>query len=452
MTRSAMVLGLVAWIAGSALADEMANPVYRFEPGMHLHYDSDTESKRESGETQYAMKITHDLWILNAVEGGGWKALYSEGRAFRSGESDYQNQDTNVIFITIRPTGQIEAVPMALLLCNPAAVIVPLPANESEAAGGWQQFNEIDQATTRYRRLEDSSGSTWKIEVTDLSPTNTVYEMTSSRVFDFDTGKGFVTGVESTSSMGYGSKSTSTTKVVLAEETMLEPDALNALVKEVATFEPALARIDELIEMASRQGDREDELLSEAESHIALLETDIQSEILKAQTEAKRKQFEGMKGYLKENAERIRAVKGKAAAAWEYPGLDGATHSLAEYKGKVLILDFWYRGCGWCIRAMPQLKALSEQYKDKPVAVIGINVDRNEEDAKFVAEKLELPYTNILTGPMGGEDSISKKYGVQGYPTLVIVDKKGKIHDMHVGYSPTLRADLSEIIDDLLAE
>ena len=53
-------------------------------------------------------------------------------------------------------------------------------------------------------------------------------------------------------------------------------------------------------------------------------------------------------------------------------------------------MDFWYRGCGWCMYAMPQVKQLAEDYKDKPVVVLGMNTDRNEEDARFVVKELGL--------------------------------------------------------------
>jgi hypothetical protein len=57
-----------------------------------------------------------------------------------------------------------------------------------------------------------------------------------------------------------------------------------------------------------------------------------------------------------DGAKRFAAVIGHPAPAWEIKDLDGRTHTLEQYRGKVLVLDFWYRGCGWCMRAMPQVK------------------------------------------------------------------------------------------------
>jgi thiol-disulfide isomerase/thioredoxin len=105
---------------------------------------------------------------------------------------------------------------------------------------------------------------------------------------------------------------------------------------------------------------------------------------------------------------------------------------------------FWYRGCGWCIKAMPQLNALAEDFAGRPVAVLGMNTDGNEADAKFVVDAMGLKYATLRA------KGIPEKYGVQGFPTLILIDGEGKVRDMHVGYSPTLRAELAKAIEGLL--
>jgi thiol-disulfide isomerase/thioredoxin len=95
---------------------------------------------------------------------------------------------------------------------------------------------------------------------------------------------------------------------------------------------------------------------------------------------------------------------------------------------------------------MPQLNELAQKYQGKPVAVIGMNTDKDTADARFVVEKLRLSYTNVLAR---GED---KKYRVQGFPTLFVIDAKGVIRDIHVGYSPDLKEKLSRAIRNVIGE
>jgi len=91
-----------------------------------------------------------------------------------------------------------------------------------------------------------------------------------------------------------------------------------------------------------------------------------------------------------------------------------------------------------------QVKQLAEEFKGQPVAVLGMNTDHDEKDAKFVALELSLNY------PVLKAEGIPQKYSVRGFPTLIIVDQDGKVADIHVGYSPTLRTEVAKSVQKLL--
>lgn len=95
--------------------------------------------------------------------------------------------------------------------------------------------------------------------------------------------------------------------------------------------------------------------------------------------------------------------------------------------------------------AMPQIKALADQFRGKPVVILGMNTDRNDKDAKFVMDKLKLNYLTLHgTG-------IPEKYGVEGFPTFIVIDQKGIVRAQHVGYSPTLREEMAGSLSNLLS-
>jgi thiol-disulfide isomerase/thioredoxin len=148
-----------------------------------------------------------------------------------------------------------------------------------------------------------------------------------------------------------------------------------------------------------------------------------------------------------ESAKMLAENLNKPAADWTLKDVDGKTHSLADYKGKVVMLDFWYRGCGWCIRAMPQIKQVVDDFKGQPVVVLGMNTDRDVNDAKFVIEKLGLNYQTLRA-----DQDLPGKYGVRGFPTLIIIDPKGVVRDIHVGYSPDLKEQVEKSVKKLLPE
>jgi thiol-disulfide isomerase/thioredoxin len=160
--------------------------------------------------------------------------------------------------------------------------------------------------------------------------------------------------------------------------------------------------------------------------------------------DAQVKKHDQMAQYTRDEAIRRASTVGKPAAEWEAKDLDGKPHALKDYRGKVVVLDFWYRGCGWCIRAMPQVNQLADDFKDQPVAVLGMNTDQKEEDAKFVVEAMSLKY------PVLKAEGLPQKYGVRGFPTLVLIGPDGTVRDLHVGYSPTLREEVAKEIRSLL--
>jgi thiol-disulfide isomerase/thioredoxin len=139
-----------------------------------------------------------------------------------------------------------------------------------------------------------------------------------------------------------------------------------------------------------------------------------------------------------------REVLNKPAAQWETTDLEGERHSLTDYRGKVLVLDFWFRNCAPCIMAMPQIKEIVEQFRGKRVVVLGMNIDQEEKDARFVVNRLHLNYPTLK-----GE-GLPEKYNVHSCPTLVIIDQQGIVRGWHVGYSADLREKVTKTINLLL--
>jgi peroxiredoxin len=131
---------------------------------------------------------------------------------------------------------------------------------------------------------------------------------------------------------------------------------------------------------------------------------------------------------------------------WKTTDLDGKNVTLADFKGKILVLEYWYRGCFWCVRSMPQLNELTEHYKGKPVTILGMNIDNDEADARFVIRKTGLQYATLKAG------STRKDYGVAAFPTILILNDKGAVCDFHIGYALDLKKILINKIDKLLNE
>lgn len=150
------------------------------------------------------------------------------------------------------------------------------------------------------------------------------------------------------------------------------------------------------------------------------------------------------------------AIKeGAKAPDFKLESISGKTLSLEEIRkdpkvkgaNRVVLLDFWATWCPPCKRELPHLQKLHEKYGKKGLVVVGVAMDRGGMgDVKPFVKEQKLTYT-ILVDPKGTTKS---DYGIQYFPTTVIVDKKGIVRKVHIGYSDGMEKDLEKEILALL--
>lgn len=139
--------------------------------------------------------------------------------------------------------------------------------------------------------------------------------------------------------------------------------------------------------------------------------------------------------------------RGKRAPEWTLPTISGDSISLADLRGKIVLVDFFYKGCAPCGAAIPVLQRLHEKYKDQGVVIIGIDPYDDpikNEMADFI-EKRSVGYTVVFS-----DRELPQKYRVSGYPTLFFVNEKGKIVKVHEGFSTSMEQELEEQIQKML--
>jgi cytochrome c biogenesis protein CcmG/thiol:disulfide interchange protein DsbE len=112
---------------------------------------------------------------------------------------------------------------------------------------------------------------------------------------------------------------------------------------------------------------------------------------------------------------------------------DGKTVKLSDYKGKVIIIDFWATWCPPCRKGIPDLISIQNDYKND-VVIIGISLDGEKtiKDVPGFIKTYGINYTIVY-----GDDKVVAAYGgIEGIPTAFVVDKKGNVVDKHVGLVP----------------
>ncbi|WP_084184279.1 TlpA family protein disulfide reductase [Chryseobacterium ureilyticum] len=130
-------------------------------------------------------------------------------------------------------------------------------------------------------------------------------------------------------------------------------------------------------------------------------------------------EFEKLKDVLK---------PGKAFYNFNLIDTNGVYHSLQQMKGKVVILDFWFTGCGACKQLVSELVKIEDQLKDERIQFVSINVDKTVSTWKRGIGIYSVPSSLQLSTEGRRNDHPVLKFGnVNAFPTLIVLDKQGKI-------------------------
>ena len=124
------------------------------------------------------------------------------------------------------------------------------------------------------------------------------------------------------------------------------------------------------------------------------------------------------------------------APLFSLTALNGEKIQLSDFRGKIVILDFWATWCPPCQEGIPHLNELYRAYRNRGLAVIGISLDRvGPEEVKRFLERKGVEYINV----MGSEEVFQAYSGlpglgkIQGIPTAFLVDREGRVHKKFVG-------------------
>ena len=122
----------------------------------------------------------------------------------------------------------------------------------------------------------------------------------------------------------------------------------------------------------------------------------------------------------------------------------GSNVSLAQYKGQVVMLNFWASWCGPCRQEMPLLESIFKKYNRLGFTLIGVNVEPDSNAANEWLKQTPVSFPILYDK----ESKVSKMYDVAGMPSTVIIDRAGKVRVLHRGYKP---GEENEYLDSIRA-
>lgn len=449
-----MVTGrwLMILLASGVVAAELVMPSYQLAPGKKLCYTVTSESHFGQGSRRKTRQW--EFYVVGRIDSvAGFPVWQLIGRAEDKGyqtkpdgtRTELPGKVSWALFELDREVRKLQEAGDA----DPQSLFPPLPPDTVRAKRGWLIVTDTSRKEASFVKLENKNlrDSIWLFRMENSSPLDSVYGIRSTAEVLFNTRQGLVVRRESQarSDAGLG-ESRQTSVAVLDSVSRFEPDRLRTLVADLGRFFAAKREYDSITDAALERHDTLPVVWSEAESVLVRAMARVNDSVvvgLLREEQARHQQT--VPTLLAQTRSRLELI-GQPAPAWTLPDLDGRVRRLKDFRGRVLLLDFWYRACPWCIRAMPVLDSLAREYPARAVTVIGMNTDKDVADARFVVEKLRLSYLNLLSG------EVYKKYGVTGFPTVVVVDRKGRISDIHTGYTPNLRARLERSIRRAVGE
>jgi len=143
-----------------------------------------------------------------------------------------------------------------------------------------------------------------------------------------------------------------------------------------------------------------------------------------------------------------RAGAPAAAPDFALPAIDGSELRLSELKGQVVMINFWATWCGPCRQEMPLLQQLQVKYEPLGFTLIGVNVEPESAGARAWLEKVPVTFPILFDR----KNEVAERFGVQGMPSSVFVDRSGKVRYVHRGYQPGDESKYADMVRSLVKE
>jgi len=139
---------------------------------------------------------------------------------------------------------------------------------------------------------------------------------------------------------------------------------------------------------------------------------------------------------------------GSSAPDFILKTLDGRDVKLSEYKGNVVLVEFWATWCPPCRASVPELISIQDKYKNKGFVILGVSVDEGQ---NLVAKLTDFTGEFRINYPilLGNED-VARAYNVRSIPTSFLVDKDGKIVTWYMGYTDQFESSIASQLAKLI--
>ena len=141
-------------------------------------------------------------------------------------------------------------------------------------------------------------------------------------------------------------------------------------------------------------------------------------------------------------------LSGREAPDFALKSAAGENLRLSEYRGDVVMLNFWATWCGPCRQEMPLLDEMFQRYRKVGFTLLGINIDEDTRRARDMAETLGVTFPVLFDL----DKTVSRLYAIDAMPVTLLIDRQGVVRHVHYGYKPGYEHTYVDEIRGLLRE
>ncbi|RLJ70528.1 peroxiredoxin [Hydrogenivirga caldilitoris] len=134
-------------------------------------------------------------------------------------------------------------------------------------------------------------------------------------------------------------------------------------------------------------------------------------------------------------------LPGKEAPNFKLKTIEGKEVSLEDYRGKVVLVNFWATWCPPCREEMPLFERVYRTYRNKGFEVLAVSTDSSLDPVKKFVKEYKLSFTVLFD-----DRNITSLYGIQGLPTSFLINREGKVVKVRLGEYKEIEKDLKQIL------
>ena len=431
-----VVVGAVPAGANPPSTQPTDHPAYKLSVGRQLTYAGRSTWDWAGTRRTHASTAVYHV-VGRTPDGGGWRIV---------GTVVVTGRPTAVVRFDLWSDGRLGADPA--VDDGGAANLFPLLPPSATADHWTGPKADDDDGPVTYRRTATTRPGTIAFVAEQKSAGVILGEgafgFTSSRADTFDNNRGVLVGGAGTVVRTLVNERTSETdRVELTADVTLSADQTVAFATQADAYLAANLAYGSAWGDAQQAKDREAAYVRSIEPLLALQRSGrLVDPTLRL----------GLEQSINEARAAIAAkleLVGRPAPDFDLPDLAGHRHALAQQRGHVVVLDFWFRSCPGCVEGMPDVQQLATHYAGHPVTVFGMNLDREAADAQAIVERCHVTCPTLRLA--SGGEAVLKAYQIRGCPTVIVIGPDGIVRHVHVGHGPTLAADLTREVDALVS-